>query len=121
MPRRSKFGAVRCEVDGLSFDSKMEARRWSQLVLMERAGQVSALARQVHFPLYVGDIRIGDYVADFVYQREPDGERVIEDAKGVLTPLCAWKLKHMEAQGRTVTLWPPRKPKRRKTKCSIPQ
>jgi hypothetical protein len=43
--------------------------------------------------------------------------RVIEDAKGILTPMCRWKLKHMAAQGDVVTLWPPRPKKERKRKC----
>lgn len=108
----SKYHAKRCTVGGEKFDSKLEASRFCRLKLMERAGAISHLMRQVRFPLLVGGVKIGDYVADFVYL---DGShaQVIEDAKGVLTPLCRWKLKHMEAQGNPVALWPPRKTKTR--------
>lgn len=108
----SKYHAKRCMVDRERFDSKLEAGRFGSLKLMERAGAISHLMRQVRFPLLVGGVKIGDYVADFTYL---DGShtQVIEDAKGVLTPLCRWKLKHMEAQGNPVTLWPPRKTKTR--------
>lgn len=105
----SKYRAKRCDVDGETFDSKLEARRWVQLRTMERSGQIEALRRQVRYPLMVGAIKLGDYIADFAYLR--DGVQVIEDAKGVLPPLGAWKLKHMAAQGDTVTLWPKQKQK----------
>ena len=105
----SKYRAKRCEVDGEKFDSKLEAGRWVQLRTMERAGQIEGLRRQVRYPLMVGAVKLGDYIADFIYLR--DGVQVIEDAKGVLPPLGAWKLKHMAAQGDAVTLWPERKQK----------
>lgn len=105
----SKYRAKRCDVDGERFDSQLEARRWVQLRTMERSGQIEALRRQVRYPLMVGAIKLGDYIADLVYLR--DGVQVIEDAKGVLPPLGAWKLKHMAAQGDAVTLWPERKRK----------
>ena len=100
-------------LDGLRFDSRLEAHRWAMLSIMQQMGEISDLRRQVRFPLMVGPIRLGDYVADFVYSR--DGAQVIEDAKGVLTPLCRWKLKHMESQGDTVSLWPekPAKPRQK--------
>lgn len=113
----SKYRAEPCVIDGIRFASKLEGRRYQQLKLMERAGQITHLDRQVKYPLKAGKhgVKIGDYVADFVY-RDLGGSEIIEDAKGVLTPLCRWKLKHMAAQGDTVTLWPPRKTKTRKAK-----
>ena len=108
----SKYRAEPCVIDGIRFASKLEGRRYQQLKLMERAGVITRLRRQVEFPLKAGLSVIGKYVADFVYYRFED--EVIEDAKGVLTPLCRWKLKHMAAQGDTVALWPPRKTKRSK-------
>jgi hypothetical protein len=83
---------------------------------MERAGEISGIVIQKRFPLMVRDVEIGEYVADFVYRLPISGAIIIEDAKGVLTPLCRWKLKHMAAQSNPVTLWPPRKPKTRKKK-----
>ena len=107
----SKYHAVRCEIDGEKFDSKAERSRWLNLRIDP---EVMHLHRQIEFPLRVRGIQIGKYIADFVYLR--NGVEVIEDAKGVLTPLCRWKLKHMAAQGNPVTLWPEPKKKTRKKK-----
>jgi hypothetical protein len=110
-----KYHAQPCVIDGIRFASKLEGRRYQQLKVMEQAGEIFDLMRQNKYSLHApnGTV-IGYYVADFVYMR---GDKIIiEDAKGVLTPLCRWKIKHMAAQGDTVTLWPPRKTKSRKAK-----
>lgn len=103
--RANKFGAVAVVVDGVRFDSKIEARRWEDLRIMERAGEISNLRRQVRFSLDVGTTTIGHYVADFVYHL-PNGERIIEDVKGHQTELFKRSAKHMAAQGNPVTVWP---------------
>lgn len=92
----NKFGAKRAAVGAELFDSTGEARRWVDLQLLQRAGQITELRRQVRFPLYVFDWLIGEYIADFVYRR--DGKRVVEDFKGVVTDLFKWKAKHFAAQ-----------------------
>lgn len=112
---RSKYGAVRTERDGIKFDSKLEASRWSMLRSLQILGHISDLDRQVKFPLLVSGVKLGDYIADFCYSE--GGTTVIEDAKGVLTPLCRWKLKHMEAQGHAVKLWPTPKPRKTRRKA----
>ena len=112
---RSKYGAVRTVRDGITFDSKLEADRWRMLKALEGLGHIYHLERQVRFPLLVNGIKIGDYVADFRYVLNGTGMQchdVIEDAKGILTPVCRWKLKHMAAQGTPVTLWPEQKPRK---------
>jgi hypothetical protein len=111
----SKYRATPVVVDGIRFDSKLEAGRWMELKAESRAGYIGNLQRQVDFCLEVNSMAIGWYRADFVYER--NSVRVIEDAKGILTPMCRWKLKHMAAQGDVVTLWPPRPKKERKRKC----
>ncbi len=114
--RRSKFGAIRTTVDGITFASKAEARRYQELRLLEKAGQVYGLECQPRFWLLAprtefkaGEqisvsgatgIKIGEYVADFRYRTSPclcDSE-VVEDVKGVRTALYKWKKKHCEAQ-----------------------
>lgn len=116
MPGRpSKYKAVRTEVDGLVFASKKEARRFSELKLLERAGEIWELELQPKFPLLVpstsgrlmraakaiaqgGTFRIGEYRGDFAYfDKRADG-RVVEDVKGFKTALYRWKKKHVEAQ-----------------------
>lgn len=110
--KQSKYRAKPVMIDGIWFPSKLEGSRWLELRMLEKAGEVSNLTRQINFRLCVNGILIGDYRADFVYLR--NGERIIEDAKGIITQMCRWKLKHMAAQGDKVSLWPPRKTKAKK-------
>lgn len=92
---RSKYGNKKVEVDGIKFDSKKEAQRWGVLRLLEKAGHVQGLRRQVTFPLVVNGIKICSYRADFVYTR--NGKEVVEDAKGFITPEFKLKQKLMAA------------------------
>lgn len=117
LAKPTKYGAIRCEFSGMQFDSRLELRRWHQLTAMQTLGEISHLERQVRFPLMANGLKLGDYIADFRYAK--DGSCVIEDAKGVLTPLCAWKLKHMAAQGNPVTLWPAPTKKAKPRKVAI--
>ena len=103
-PRRSKFGAIRTTVDGITFASKAEARRYSELKMLEKAGQVRNIRTQVPYKLNVSNfsiVTIGKYVADFVYEVPTVGAwggPIVEDVKGFRTPLYRWKKKHFEAQ-----------------------
>jgi hypothetical protein len=111
-----KYGAVpKTTPDGIRHASTAEARRWEVLKMLERAGGISRLERQVTFPLMVNGIQIGKYVADFVYYW-PNSDRVIEDVKGVETPMFRRSAKHMAAQGDPVTVYPPKPKKARKKK-----
>ena len=99
----SKYRSVRTTVDGVTFHSKAEARRYSELKILEKAGAISGLELQPRFPLMAPGsghsyerTHLGDYVADFLYRI--DGECVVEDVKGMRTPLYKWKKKHFEAQ-----------------------
>lgn len=96
-PKKNKYGAIKEEVDGHTFDSKAEARRYRALRLMEQAGEIRALELQPVFPLHVGDTTIGKYVADFTYE-DADGTVIVEDTKGVKTPMYRWKKRHMKAE-----------------------
>lgn len=84
--------------DGETYDSRKEFRRAKELELLERAGEISNVRRQVKYiliPAQRGPEEIGprggrrpgpllerecSYVADFVY--EENGETVVEDVKG---------------------------------------
>jgi hypothetical protein len=48
-PKKSKYGAVKTEVDGIMFDSKREASRYQELRLLEQAGEITNLRLQVPF------------------------------------------------------------------------
>lgn len=91
------------------FDSKSEARRWVQLRLLQRAGEISELRRQIPYPLMTitpdgHPVQFGKYIADFVYVE--GGIEITEDnkAKAGITPEAKLKLRVMEASGRPVRL-----------------
>ena len=86
-----KYGNRKTVVDGITFDSKKEATRYAELKLLQRAGEIFDLQRQVPFTLIPKQTRDGKvierpcvYKADFVY-KEKDGTEVVEDVKGVCT------------------------------------
>lgn len=81
-------------VDGITFDSKKEAKRYRELKLLERGKEISELERQVSYeliPKQKGE-RSVSYIADFRY-KDRDGEVVVEDAKGVRTQVYILKRK----------------------------
>lgn len=82
----NKYGARKATVDGETFDSLKEAKRYQELRLLEKAGAILNLKRQVPYELlpaqHIGNTkeRAVHYVADFVYIQ--NGETVVEDVKG---------------------------------------
>lgn len=81
----NKFGARRTEVDGFWFSSKLEANRYLQLSMMEKAGEIKHLSLQPKFPLVVNGDKIAVYIADFEYIDCRTGAKVVEDTKGFRT------------------------------------
>jgi hypothetical protein len=104
LPKASKYGNKRVEVDGITFDSRAEAKRYAELKLLEKAGQISDLKLQPRFPFYYQtgwtSELIFTYVADFSYVDNvpPHPMTVVEDVKGFRTPLYRLKKKLIEAQ-----------------------
>lgn len=80
----SKYNNTRTIVDGIKFDSKAEARRYKELKLLEQAGYIADLQRQVKYELIPkqGGERSVNYYADFVYLEVKTGIKVVEDVKG---------------------------------------
>ena len=78
------------------FDSIAESRRYKELKLLERAGEISNLTLQPRFLLQEGFKKNGktyrkvEYIADFLYVQK--GKRIVEDVKGIQTDV--FKLKH---------------------------
>lgn len=94
-----KYNAKRTTIDGEVFDSKSEALRHQELLLLERAGEISNLRRQVEFILQdafvmtSGErVRSITIVVDWMY--EEDDHLVLEDRKGMETEAfkIKWKL-----------------------------
>lgn len=96
-----KYNNKKVIVDGITFDSRKEARRYKELKLLERAGQIQNLELQKEYELIPtqreadtvgvrGGVKRGKviehsvkYKADFVYTE--NGETVVEDTKGMRT------------------------------------
>lgn len=93
--RRAKFGNKKTVVDGIKFDSKAEATRYSTLKVLEKTKVVTELQLQVPFTFVVNGVKVCKYVADFVYCI--DGRTVVEDVKGVRTREYKLKRKLMLA------------------------
>ena len=116
--RRHKYNAKRTVVDGLKFDSKGESRRWMELRLLERAGKIRNLRRQIPYELSVVNWRadtyhqIGKYVADFAYE-QPTGKTIVEEFKGFKTAMGERNRRHVELEyGIKILLTGPAKRKR---------
>ena len=103
--KRNKYYAQKCVLDGIEFDSRKEAHRYAELLLLQRAKEISCLTRQRKYVLIPAQYeyykRYGKrgqelapgkrliekecaYIADFVYT-DKDGKLVVEDTKGVKT------------------------------------
>ena len=110
----SKYGNRKVVVGGIQYDSQKEANRHRELMLLERAGEIENLQRQVTFELIPAQYEVWErygkkgqrlkdgqkcleqacvYIADFVY--EEDGKRVVEDVKGYRTKEYRLKRKLM--------------------------
>lgn len=92
----SKYLARKTRVDGLSFDSAGEARRYQDLLLLQRAGTISGLVLQPSFAITLNGVHVCKVVLDFSYIQ--DGKRVYEDFKGYDTPVSRLKRKLLRAQ-----------------------
>lgn len=98
----SKYHSRKTTVDGITFDSKAEAARYSELKLLQRAGLIRDLTLQPEFeliPQYKKNgrtVRRTTYRADFSYTETKTGRYVIEDVKGVRTELYRLKKKLFE-------------------------
>lgn len=99
VPGHSKYHARKTTVDGLTFDSKREARRWVELRTLEAAGAIRDLRRQVRMelvPAFEADgkrYRAITYTPDFVYFDVDAGRVVYEDCKGYRTDVYRLKAK----------------------------
>lgn len=91
----NKYRNIPTTIDGVTFASKKEARRYQELKLMQKANAITDLTLQPVFPIEVNGQKICKYLADFQYRE--NGKLVVEDAKGVLTPAYRLKKKLVKA------------------------
>lgn len=107
--KKSKYHSRKITREGMTFDSLKEYKRYRELRLLEKAGEVTDLKRQVEFeliPAQFEDVPTGEYykrgerkgepkmkrvcleksvkyIADFTYTK--NGKQVVEDTKGFRT------------------------------------
>ena len=100
----TKYRAIKTTVDGITFDSKREANRYSELKMMEKAGIINSLKLQPEFKCQINGKKICTYKADFEYLMVDDigpqgqiGYYIVEDVKGFKTPVYKLKKKLVEA------------------------
>lgn len=97
--KQSKYKNKKTIVNGIEFDSKKEAKRYQELLLLQRQGIITDLKRQVPyilvpaFNLNKKRYRAMSYVADFVYKE--NGKEIVEDTKGYRTEVYKIKKKLM--------------------------
>ena len=116
---RNKYKAVKTTIDGITFDSKREAKRYTELKILEKAGHITHLEFQPVYQITVNGVDICKYKADFRYftVRAESNERsynskgewqtptmtgdkegqIVEDSKGFRTPIYRLKKKLVEA------------------------
>ncbi len=116
--KKPKYNNKKIEIDGVIFDSLKEGNRFKELLLLQRAGEIKDLRRQIVFELLPplcepdtigkrGGIHKGKtiessvkYIADFVYFDNRKEKWIVEDSKGFKTKdyiikrkLFKWKFK----------------------------
>jgi hypothetical protein len=96
-PKRSKYGAKRTLLDGITFDSKAEAAYYSALKLREKAGEVYEVQMQPPYALTVNGLLVCVYKPDFVFYDAVLKRTRIIDVKGVRTKEFIIKQKLMRA------------------------
>lgn len=99
MYRFNKFKNKKTKVDGITFDSQKEAKRYLELKLLLKTGEISELKLQ---PIYLlqdkfrldgKGIRAIKYIADFEYIDNKTGKVIVEDVKGIKTDVYKIKKK----------------------------
>ncbi|CAB4157578.1 Protein of unknown function DUF1064 [uncultured Caudovirales phage] len=94
--RPLKFRNIKTVADGIVFDSQKEARRYGELKLLQRAGEITCLELQPKFPIVINGVKVCTYVADFGYV-DHTGSALLEDCKGFKTREYIIKRKLMKA------------------------
>lgn len=95
-----KYHAVKTEYKGIMYDSKFEAHKAYELDMLERAGKIKDLQRQVRFILQDGfvnnmnkKIRPISYIADFVFYDCKRKQQIVMDTKSPATRTAEYRIK----------------------------
>lgn len=93
----NKYKAIKTTVDGIEFHSKKEAKRYSELKILQQGGAITDLVTQPVYPCKVNGHVVCTYIADFRYWDRLTGTTVVEDTKGMRTDVYKLKKRLVEA------------------------
>ena len=91
--QESKYHSQKTTIDNITFDSKKEANRYQELKLLQIQNLIKDLVLQPEYPLVVNNKKVCTYRADFCYYDNELNKIVVEDVKGLKTPVYRLKKK----------------------------
>lgn len=96
---KNKYGAIKVKVGDITFDSKAEHKRWLELRILERAGEIEGLECHPVFDAIVNRDLVCKIELDFRYYDKKDHRLIYEDVKasGTFTPVSRLKHKLLHA------------------------
>jgi len=89
---KNKFGNKKTIIDNITFDSKLEARRFAELKLLKAAKKIDCLLAHPTYQITIGGTKICKVELDFGYRDLESNKFILEDTKGFYTPIS--RLKH---------------------------
>lgn len=97
--KANKYKAKPILVDGIRFPSMKQGERYKQLKILQAADRIRNLRLEVPYAIKVKDATVCIYRADFVYEEYASQQwtEVVEDVKGMKTPVYNLKKKLMKA------------------------
>jgi hypothetical protein len=90
---RNKYKNIKIELDGITFDSKKEAKYYGILKLKEKAKLIDSFAMQVRYDIVVNNHNIGFYKADFVTYKNGEVLDVIDVKSEMTKKLPVYRIK----------------------------
>ena len=97
---KNKYRNKKCYYNNIKFDSMKERDRYIFLNRARNIGQIIDLETHVKYPIHMDGKLICKYIADFVYKKQDPATKewviVVEDVKGVETPIFRLKRRMMQ-------------------------
>lgn len=93
----NKYKAKKIEIDGITFHSLAEGKRYRQLKMLMQMGHIKDLELQPEYTITIEGIKICKVILDFRYVLTATNKTIIEDVKGMDNPLSSLKRKLVEA------------------------
>ena len=106
MTRKNKYNARKVTINGKTCDSLIEGRKYSELLLCEKQGEISSLELHPRYPIIIDDKKICTVVLDFEFYDNVTKSTRFIDVKGVYTSESKLRHKLLSAvNGIDVEIW----------------